>query len=137
MDIASALGNTLDAHSLTGAVVTKLQAVFHVDRCSLLFVNREEGCLWTTASNFAQEWWAHEGVKEEDIVRLPLERGIVGLVAKTGQLINVRDAYQHPSFNQEVDRKTNYRTRSMLCGPIKNSKGEVSAQYIKYEKDLC
>lgn len=52
-------------------------------------------------------------------------QGIAGSVAETGRLINVTDAYEDPRFDQEHDRKTGYKTDSILCGPIRGRTGEV------------
>ncbi|KAI8803392.1 hypothetical protein BJ742DRAFT_683179 [Cladochytrium replicatum] len=48
---------------------------------------------------------------------LPLG-GIAGWVATTGQPLNLPDVYQDPRFNKEVDLRTGYRTKSMLCMPV-------------------
>jgi len=60
-------------------------------------------------------------------IRIPLTAGIAGQVATTGEARNIRDVYDEPLFNREVDQKTGYRTRSMLCVPIINSKNRVFA----------
>ena len=39
-------------------------------------------------------------------------------MAKTGEVIMIDDAYQDVRFNQEVDRATGFRTRSILCVPV-------------------
>jgi GAF domain len=40
--------------------------------------------------------------------------------------LSVRDFfYQDSRFNPEIDQKTKYRTRSILCMPIKDSNDEV------------
>ena len=33
--------------------------------------------------------------------------------------------FQDPRFNKEIDKKTGYRTRSLLCMPILNYEGDV------------
>src|SRR5207302_6769862 len=43
----------------------------------------------------------------------------------TGQTVNAPDAYQHPWFNPEVDRATGYRTRSLLCMPVRDATGRL------------
>ena len=58
-------------------------------------------------------------------IRVPWGSGIVGHVAQTGTALNIPDCYQDDRFNQEVDAMTGYRTRSMLCNPIKDSSGDV------------
>ncbi|CAH1173827.1 unnamed protein product [Phaedon cochleariae] len=51
-------------------------------------------------------------------VRLSKDRSIAGLVARTGATVNIRDAYNDPRFFTEVDEKTGFITRSILCMPI-------------------
>ena len=58
-------------------------------------------------------------------IRIPWDSGIVGHVAKSGVSLNIPDCYEDERFNQEVDHMTGYRTRSMMCNPIKDSSGDV------------
>jgi sigma-B regulation protein RsbU (phosphoserine phosphatase) len=56
-----------------------------------------------------------------DIVKkfsLKLGQGIAGWVAKHKQPLLIEDCYQDPRFNQDFDRSTNFRTRSMICVPL-------------------
>jgi transcriptional regulator with GAF, ATPase, and Fis domain len=68
-----------------------------------------------------------------------MSQGIAGHVATTGQILNIpgtaesfhllmqhlkclkyfADAYDDPNFNQAIDKKTGYRTKAILCMPIK------------------
>jgi phosphoserine phosphatase RsbU/P len=57
-------------------------------------------------------------------IRLPIGKGIAGHVAKTGKTIILKDAYKDPRFNPEVDKKSGYRTKTMLCTPMKDRKGK-------------
>ncbi|ROT67948.1 putative 3',5'-cyclic phosphodiesterase pde-5 [Penaeus vannamei] len=45
-------------------------------------------------------------------------KGIAGIVAQTGQVLNIPDAYADPRFNRTVDQLTGYVTKSILCMPI-------------------
>jgi adenylate cyclase len=56
-----------------------------------------------------------------------MSMGLAGRAATTGESINVDDAYSHPDFNASVDQKTGYRTRSVLCVPMRDRKGDVFA----------
>jgi adenylate cyclase len=60
-------------------------------------------------------------------VRIPLGSGIAGAAATSGRPVRVADAYQDPRFNPEVDRRTGFRTRSVLCLPLHDSAGNVFA----------
>jgi len=87
--------------------------VLGVDRCSLFLLDREKGELWTKVAH---------GVKE---IRVPASKGIVGWVAQKGESLVVKDAYQDPRFNPEVDRETGYRTKNILAIPLFDKTGNV------------
>ena len=56
-------------------------------------------------------------------LRFPADRGIAGEVLRTASPIRIEDAQADPRFNPEVDRKTGYRTRSLLTVPVMNGQG--------------
>ncbi|VDM30794.1 unnamed protein product [Hydatigera taeniaeformis] len=56
---------------------------------------------------------------EAKTVSLPFGVGIVGWVAQTGEA--------DPRFNREVDLKTGFHTRCLICMPIKDGEGNVLA----------
>ncbi|KAL8598744.1 cGMP-dependent 3',5'-cyclic phosphodiesterase [Nucella lapillus] len=58
-------------------------------------------------------------------IRLPKTQGIAGHVATTGTLLNIKDAYSHPLFYRGIDDSTGFRTRNILCFPIKDEEGVV------------
>jgi sigma-B regulation protein RsbU (phosphoserine phosphatase) len=51
--------------------------------------------------------------------RIPEGRGIAGTVAKTGEPLIVNDAIKDPRFFKEIDRKSDFCTRNILCIPMK------------------
>ncbi|GMT18660.1 hypothetical protein PFISCL1PPCAC_9957 [Pristionchus fissidentatus] len=58
-------------------------------------------------------------------IRLPSGRGIVGRVASTKTIMNVRDVERNPYFYRQVDELTGFRTRTILCMPLCGAHGEV------------
>lgn len=44
-------------------------------------------------------------------VRLPCDKGIAGYVARTGEMLNIRDAQSHPLFYRNIDQVTGFKTR--------------------------
>ncbi len=101
------------------AFTFKIGQTLDADRTSLFLVDRENQQLWMKIGQQA-------GGELVDI-RIPINTGIAGRVAMTGETLNVPDAYQEPAFNPEVDKQTGYRTRSILCAPIKDRMGQVFA----------
>ncbi len=64
--------------------------------------------------------------------RIPADQGIAGHVATTGQILNIKDAYSHPLFYRGVDDSTGFRTRNILCFPIKDeNNGTNNDSYTK------
>src|SRR5438132_11522729 len=51
--------------------------------------------------------------------------GITGHVVTTGRGAINPDAYADERFNPEVDKKTGYVTRNILCVPLRTLKGQV------------
>ncbi|GAV08828.1 hypothetical protein RvY_18464 [Ramazzottius varieornatus] len=51
-------------------------------------------------------------------IRFPIGKGIAGSVAATGAVLNIQNAYEDERFNPEVDQRTGYKTKSILCMPI-------------------
>jgi PAS domain S-box-containing protein len=51
-------------------------------------------------------------------IRYPADRGIAGLVYRTGKPQIVEDAYKSPYFVREIDRQAKYRTRNMADVPL-------------------
>ena len=56
---------------------------------------------------------------------LNMKLGIAGMVAVTGDGLRLDDVWQDPRFDRSVDQRTGYRTRSMLCVPLKSTSGET------------
>src|SRR5437868_14450807 len=65
-----------------------------------------------------------QGVGTREI-RFPMGKGIAGSVAETNVPITIAEAYADSRFNPEVDKETGYRTKSILCVPMRSVEGEV------------
>ena len=102
--------------------------VLSFSRCSLFLVQGEPGsdshCLISNLFDVSSNSTVEEMNRKSEI-RIPWGHGIVGYVAQSGVALNIDDVYQDERFNQEVDAMTGYRTKSMLCNPIKDSAGDV------------
>ncbi|HXY42412.1 MAG TPA: GAF domain-containing protein [Vicinamibacteria bacterium] len=115
LDLTAALGGRLALAAVIEKILDTLKERLEADRASLFLVDRERGELWSKVAH---------GLTTEEI-RFPIDRGIAGHVARTGEIVRIADAYQHPAFNPAIDQKTGYRTRSVLCGPVLDDRGQV------------
>ena len=58
-------------------------------------------------------------------IRLPAGRGIAGTVARTGEIVNVGDAYNDRRFDSNTDSGSGFRTTSILAAPMRTPAGEI------------
>ena len=58
-------------------------------------------------------------------IRFPMSSGIAGHVASTGETTNITNAYDDPRFNKEIDLKTGFLTKTILCMPIYNAERKI------------
>nr|XP_057934166.1 cGMP-specific 3',5'-cyclic phosphodiesterase isoform X1 [Doryrhamphus excisus] len=116
----------LDVTALCHKIFLHINQLIAADRYSLFLVGEDSSNSKFLVSRLFD---VAEGSTLEQssssCIRLEWNKGIVGHVAATGQLLNIRNAYQDPRFNAEVDMITGYKTQSILCLPIKNHKDQV------------
>lgn len=116
LDIARAIGATLDLDALLALVMAKVSELLDAERSTLFLVDRERGEIW---SKIAQGNGRHE-------IRLPVGRGLAGFVAQTGRAVNVKNAYEDPRFHPDVDRITGFQTESLLAVPLFGKDGGIA-----------
>ncbi len=100
------------------AFTRRVGELLDAERASLFLVDRGRGELVLRVA---------EDLPAGGSVRIPLGSGIAGAAATDGKPVRVDDAYADPRFNPDVDRRSGFRTRSILCLPLHDSRGEVFA----------
>lgn len=85
------------------------------ERATLFLVDKSTNELWSRSGT---------GIKQKEI-RIPINSGIAGEVALSSIPQIIDEPYSHPKFNKNVDAKTGFKTRNILCLPMKNLQGEV------------
>jgi HD-GYP domain-containing protein (c-di-GMP phosphodiesterase class II) len=113
LEVAKAMTVERNLDRLLALINDEAAKVAEADRCSIFLVDRDHGELWSKVAHGAEE------------IRIPLGTGIAGAVAACGEAVRIDDAYADPRFNQAVDAETGYRTRSILCVPMWNTKREI------------
>ena len=94
LDVTTSLSRTLDLDVLIDKIVSKISEILDVERSSLFLVDSTTGELWSKRA---------EGMKGA-VIRFPVSGGLAGYVARTGELINIKDAYEDPRFNPAFDK---------------------------------
>lgn len=65
-----------------------------------------------------EELWSKVAKGSNFTIRIPLNTGIVGDVVRTAKSANIIDAYSDERFNSQIDQKSHYKTKTILCTPI-------------------
>lgn len=106
LDIARQLAAPVSLEELLGHVIDAGRRVLQADRGTVFLYDAANRELYSSVATGAKE------------IRFSIERGIAGQCARDRQTINVPDCYADPRFNPEVDRRTGYRTRSLITVPL-------------------
>ena len=61
----------------------------------------------------------------ETNIKLNLRLGIAGTVAISGQSLRIEDVVNDPRFDNSFDRRTGFKTRSLVAVALKGAKGEL------------
>lgn len=104
-----------DINVLLKVIAEETKIAIQADRCTVFMYDKEKNELWSKVAL---------GMDSQEI-RFPADRGLAGYVVKTGEPLNIPDAYNDSRFNPDIDKETGYRTKTILCMPIKNNNKEI------------
>ena len=109
------LNSTLDLGELIKIILQLATRLTGAERGTVFLVNREQNEIWSLVGL---------GLEEQEI-RLPIDRGVAGWVARHAESVRLENVYADPRFEPTVDRRLAYRTRNLLGLPIRSKDGEI------------
>lgn len=115
VNIGQAVAAEKNIDLLIKTIAEETKTAMNADRCTVYLYDKEHNELYSKVAT---------GLDTKEL-RVPADKGLAGHVVKTGETINIKDAYNDKRFNPDVDKKTGYRTKNMLCIPIKNFNQEI------------
>jgi len=115
--VGRAMTSSLDLEQVLTTVMEETALMLRTEASSISLLDKESGELVFEAAVGPRS-------KEVKGLRLPLEQGIAGWVARQGQRLLVPDVAEDPRFYSGIDEATGFVTRSLLAVPLK-VKGEV------------
>ena len=116
LEASKMLNSTLESEELLRRLLDSARALSGADRSTLYLVDEARKNIWTSVVSGPQI----------ESFRLPMGVGIAGHVIAGGRTSRLRDAYRSKHFNRAQDRKTGYRTKSVLTVPFHGRDGEVA-----------
>jgi HD-GYP domain-containing protein (c-di-GMP phosphodiesterase class II) len=128
LEVGRALGAERDMETLQQLILRRARELTNADAGSLLLVEQcgGEKCLrFAVAQTGPQDKGTHIGAT------LPLTASsISGSAALNNEVVRIADAYRLSDrapyrFDSSFDKRTGYRTKSVLCVPMRNYRGDV------------
>lgn len=114
--IGQAVAVEKNIDNLIRNIAEETKTALNADRCTVYLYDKEKNELYSKVAT---------GIEDFKELRIPADKGLAGHVAQTGETINIKDAYKDSRFNPDVDKKTGYKTKTILCMPIKNFNQEI------------
>lgn len=114
-EIGSALSSGMGLDELLTLIMTNVTELMGADRSTLYLLADDGQTLWSKilqGDNFME-------------IRLAVGEGVAGWAAQLGAIVNIPDAYTDTRFQPAVDTKSGYRTRTILCAPMRNNQGDI------------
>ena len=112
-EVSRALSEAGDLDALLILIMKKVQELMEADRSTLYLLTEDGRFLWSKV--------VQGGERVE--IRLEVGDGIAGWVAQTREIVNIPDAYADQRFQPSFDKKSGYRTRSILSVPMLGALG--------------
>lgn len=109
------LNSTLHLDSLLELILEVATHELRAERGTVFLLDKQAGELRARIS---------QGL-ESRLLHIKVGQGVAGKAVETGESIRIQDAYQDPRFFPDIDAVSGYRTRSLLCTPIRNKRGEI------------
>ncbi|MDD3237893.1 MAG: GAF domain-containing protein [Candidatus Gastranaerophilales bacterium] len=115
LKIARTISAEIDLDTLLTTIAEQTKLALNADRCTVFLIDKETCELWSRVAL---------GMDRQEI-RFPMDKGLAGHVAMTGETIHIKNAYTDARFNKDIDVQTGYTTKNILCMPIRNIKYEI------------
>jgi adenylate cyclase len=113
LEVTQDLAGELLLEVLIARIMTATTQLLGAERATLFLYDEKTDELFTLYA---------DGIETRQI-RVPTSTGIAGAVFTSGRTENITDPYADARFNQDIDRRTGFTTRSILCVPITNKAG--------------
>lgn len=113
LEVGRRISSERDLTSLLNLISLEAKKLVEADRLSIFLLDREKNELWSMVT------------QDSESIRFDARLGIAGSAVSTGQIVNVKDAYEDSRFFKEVDLETGYRTRNLVAVPLKRPDGQV------------
>lgn len=125
LDSISKIASLHQQEKLLPALAEMCRDIVFADRCSIWVLDKKNHKLWTKVA---------DGVPS---IEMDASVGIVGNAVKENSTLIINDVQNDARFNDSIDKKTGYVTKTMMVIPMENKRDEVigAIQVINKKED--
>lgn len=116
IEIGAEISRARDVDGLLATVMDRLTGLLGAEAATLFMYDPEADELWSRVLRGTS-------LKE---IRFAADLGIAGYVFKSGRTLLLGDAYSDIHFNPEIDKRTGFRTRSVIATPLRHMSAGVN-----------
>jgi len=113
VEFSSLVNSSLDSQEVLNNTLLGVEQSVQAEVSSIFEVDKAKGELFFRLAR-------GPGVEPIKPMRLQIGEGIAGWVAQTEQPLICADPYGDPRFSRHFDEKSGFRTRSIICVPLKS-----------------
>lgn len=128
IEVGQALVANLSTQAVLSAALDVVQRVLQAQASSIFLTDQNTGDLRVYLADPE-----HQGALKSLIQ--PKGKGLSGLAVEQGKAILVADAYKDPRFDPTADKKTGFRTRSVICVPLRVLGEDLGVIQVLNKKD--
>ncbi len=107
-DLGAMIAGEVELDDLLATFADRVARALGADRATLWLIDGETGEIRSRVAT----------LPELVELRVPQGTGVVGHVARTGELVNIRDAAADPRWADDIAERIGYPTKSILTAPI-------------------
>lgn len=115
LKIGRSIITDISVDKLLEIITEETRKILNAERCTVFLLDKNTNELWSKIAL---------GMNDEEI-RFSATSGLAGYVVNTGKVVNIKDAYNDERFNEEIDKKTGYITKTILCTPMRDLNHEI------------
>ena len=115
--VGQIITSEMNLDALFEVIIEQTNEIIGTERSTVFLYDAKQDELWSLVAT---------GMGK-DKIRVPSDSGVAGLAFLCKKPLRINDAYSDSRFNIEIDKRSGFRTRNILCIPVLNRKKECIA----------
>ncbi|MBI2875747.1 MAG: sigma 54-interacting transcriptional regulator [Candidatus Tectomicrobia bacterium] len=126
LEVSQSLSALTDLRELLRFIIRKNRELLRAEASSIILLDKEKNELFFLVADNTED----ETERKLLDVRFPADKGVAGWVLQRGEATLIRQAQNDPRFYSQVDERSGFITRSLICVPLKTSQEIIGVMMV-------